>query len=169
MIIGVATTWSKSKGLDDYILLRKVLSSDYQIALIGVNNNVRDKLPDNIICLPKTDSIEKLAFIYSIADVVTSLSYAESLGMTPIEGLACGTPAIVYDNTAQPELIDEQCGQVVPTGNVEALKVAVEIVRTNGNSYYSKACVTRANKFFDKDKRYSDYINLYKELCGQKN
>lgn len=169
MIVGVATAWNDDKGLKDYVSLSRMLGEEYQIALIGVSESVREILPNRVIGIPKTDSIDKLSFIYSLADVVTSLSYAESLGMTPIEGMACGTPAIVYDNTAQPELIDEKCGLVVPTGDIEALKKAIEEIKIKEKKSYSKACVERVRKYFNKEERYNDYINLYKELCGQKN
>lgn len=166
LIVGVATVWSDSKGLKDYISLSRMLGEDFQIALIGVSEIIQKQLPPNIIGLPKTERVEQLAFIYNIADVTVSLSYAESLGMTPIESMACGTPVIVYDNTAQPELVDNQCGIIVPTGDLECLKDALLEIKRKGKKFYSESCVNRAVKLFNKEERYNDYIALYRELCN---
>lgn len=145
-----------------------MLSDEFQIALIGVTEEIQSQLPSSIIGLPKADSVDQLAFIYNIADVITSLSYAESLGMTPIESMACETPAIVYDNTAQPELIDNQCGIVVPTSSLECLKDALMEIKRKGKKSYSEFCFSRAVKMFDKEERYNNSISLYTENYANK-
>ena len=53
------------------------------------------------------------------------MSYQETFGLTIVEGFACGTPAVVYDNTALPELVDSDTGLVVETGNMERLAEAI--------------------------------------------
>lgn len=45
-----------------------------------------------------------LAQLYSTADVLLSTSYGEGFGLAVIEAQACGTPVIVNNVTAQPEL-----------------------------------------------------------------
>lgn len=47
---------------------------------------------------------EKMAEIYSAADVLLSPSYGEGFGIPVVEAQACGTPVIVSDFSAQPEL-----------------------------------------------------------------
>lgn len=46
------------------------------------------------------------SIIFSAADVLVSSSYEETFGQTIIEGYACGTPAIVFNNGALPELVE---------------------------------------------------------------
>ena len=46
------------------------------------------------------------SIIFSAADVLVSSSYEETFGQTVIEGYACGTPAIVFNNGALPELVE---------------------------------------------------------------
>jgi len=48
-----------------------------------------------------------LATLYSAADVVLSPSMGEGFGICVIEAQACGTPVIVSDWTAQPELVGD--------------------------------------------------------------
>lgn len=48
------------------------------------------------------------SLIFSAADVLVSSSYEETFGQTVIEGYACGTPAIVFNNGALSELVDSR-------------------------------------------------------------
>lgn len=47
---------------------------------------------------------EDLAAIYTRTDMVLSASMGEGFGLCPLEAAACGTPAIVSNFSAQPEL-----------------------------------------------------------------
>ncbi len=163
----MATAWDSRKGLADYIKLAAILPEDYLIVLVGVTEEVKASLPQNIMGIGRTASQTDLASLYSLADVVTSLSVSESLGMTPIEGMACGTPAIVYDNTAQPELVTAEAGTVVKTGDVDAVKEAVVQITSKDKSYYTETCRQRAEQCFDKDKNYLEYIKLYHTIIKE--
>lgn len=165
VILAAATAWTEDKGILYYKMLSSRLKKDELIVLVGIGRDAQKNFPANIICLDKTKSQQELVLLYRRADLVMSLSKAETFGLTIVEAMACGTPSIVYDNTAQPELIDEQCGLIVPTGDIDALLKAIEEVRIKGKGYYSDACVERANKYFNKEERYNDYIELYRELC----
>lgn len=168
VLLGVATAWSASKGLNDYVKLSSILSNDYQIILVGVNQKLRKKIPSNIICIARTESQEELAEYYSMADVVLNLSYQESFGLTTVEGLACGTPGIVYNKTASPELINKETGVIVEVGNMEQVISAINYIIKKGKEFYSSACVERARTSFDKDKCFHRYIELYEELLKRK-
>ena len=50
---------------------------------------------------------EGLAALYSSTDVALLASMGEGFGITSIEAQACGTPVIVNDFTAQPELVGD--------------------------------------------------------------
>ena len=86
------------------------------------------------------------------------------MGMTPVEGLACGTPAIVYDNTAQPELLTPETGLVVKTADVESVRGAVLEICEKGKHHYSKACRERAEMFFSKNFNFQRHIELYNNI-----
>lgn len=55
---------------------------------------------------------EALASLYASADVLLAPSYGEGFGITVVESQACGTPVIVGDFSAQPELCG--AGWIVP-------------------------------------------------------
>lgn len=164
IIIGVASQWNYDKGLNDYIKLSKKLAEDEIIVLVGINNKIIKKLPSNIVGIKRTSDQHELAALYSRANVVTNLSNAETFGLTIVEGYACGTPAVVYDNTAPPSLITKQTGLVVETNNVDELYNAISIIRNHGDQYYYANCIQLAKEKYDKEKCYNQYIELYEEL-----
>lgn len=164
-IIGVASAWSDSKGLSEYYKLRERLSDRYAIIMVGLSQKQIDNLPSGIIGIKRTQSQQELAELYSAADVVLSLSRAETFGLTIAEGMACGTPAIVYNTTAIPELITPNTGIVVEkVGDLDGIIDAINEIRTNGKEHYSAACRKYAEEHFNKDICFDKYINLYEKL-----
>jgi glycosyltransferase involved in cell wall biosynthesis len=168
IILGVASIWSKAKGFNDFISLSKLLPSDCLIVLIGVNSNQISLLPTNIIGIKRTDSVEELAELYSTANVVVSLSYLEAFGLTPVEGFACGTPSIVYNKTAIPELVTPETGCIVEPGDLNRIIEAIDIVKSKNKEHYINICRSRAEMMYDKTKKYFDYIKLYNSLLSSK-
>src|SRR5690554_6590049 len=166
-LLGVASVWEERKGLKDFIELSKLLNSGYQIVLVGLTKKQIEQLPENILGIERTENVEELADIYSSADLVLNLSYEETFGLTTVEGFACGTPGIVYNATASPELIDVSTGIVVEQGNINKLVDAIYSIKKKGKEYYSEACVNRAYRLYKKEDRYREYIDLYEELIGE--
>lgn len=164
VILGVASRWTGKKGLADFIRLRDLLSEEFEIILIGLNKKQISALPKGIRGIQRTTNVAELVKYYSLADVYINASVEETLGMTTIESLACGTPAIVYDATACPEVITQGCGFVVAPHDLNKLMGAIDHVRKVGKSSYTNACRERAKKEFNKKDRYADYISLYQEL-----
>ena len=101
---------------------------------------------------------------YSIADTVLSLSYAETFCLPVVEGFSCGTPAIVYDDTALSELITSETGYKVPPGNIDAVRLCIEQIFNKGKQSYSSNCIERAHSVYDKETNYRKYIDLYNML-----
>ena len=164
VLVAAATTWNEDKGINDYYKLRKVLGDDKLIVLVGLSEEQIRVLPQGIIGIKKTSSQKELAELYSLADVTLNLSYLETFGLTTAEGMACGTPGIVYNKTASPELITPETGMVVDAGNIESLVKAIDTILLRGKPYYSSKCRERALEYYDKDKQYHKYLNLYESL-----
>ncbi len=113
IVLGVANIWEKRKGLSDFLELAKRLDDSYQIVLVGLSEKQRKSMPSNILGLPRTDSMEKLAEIYTAADVFVNPSVEETFGLTGLEALACGTKTICYRGTACEEAIKADGGIAV--------------------------------------------------------
>ena len=164
ILLGVASIWSSKKGLKDFIALNNLLDNDYQIVLVGLTKKQIEQLPDNMLGIERTESVEALAEIYAAADIVLNLSYEETFGLTTVEGFACGTPVIVYNATASPELIDDSTGLVVEPGNIKGLIMAINQIKEKGKQSYTEVCVNRAHQLYRKEDRYREYIELYESL-----
>lgn len=163
LVLAVASGFEERKGIYDFVKLSKMLPKEYQLLLVGTNDNDKKALSDNVIAVTRANGVKELAAFYSAADVLLSLSYEETFGLTIIEAMSCGTPAIVYDNTAQPELITPETGLVVANGDVEGAKKAIEEVCSKGKAYYSTACREHALEY-DEKKSYQKYLDLYVQI-----
>lgn len=162
VVLGVARIWSPSKGIEEFIKLSK--NPSYQIIMIGVTEELQKQLPENIICVKRTSNQQEMAEFYSISDVMANPTYNDSFPTINLESLACGTPVVTYQTGGSPEAIDDQTGIVVPQGDYDALYEALEVVRKNGKDYYQSNCRRRAVEMFDKNKRFEEYIEVYKSL-----
>ena len=160
LLLGVASVWSPRKGLKDFIELSKHLNSDYQIVLVGLSRKQIEQLPDNILGIERTESVEELAELYVSCDVYVNPTYEDNFPTTNLESLACGTPVITYKTGGSPEAIDELTGIVVEQGNIGKLIDAIKKVKDKGKQSYSETCVNRAHRLYKKEDRYQEYIEL---------
>ena len=161
-ILGVASNWDNDKGIKEFVKLSQ--NPDYQVIMVGINEKLSKQLPDAIIKVAKTNSQEELAKYYSMADVFVNPTYKDSFPTTNLEALACGTPVITYETGGSPESITPETGIVVEKGDFEQLCEAIETIKTKGKSYYSASCRERAEKFYNKDDCFKDYIDLYENI-----
>lgn len=169
IILGVTSVWSREKGLFDLIKLSEQLSVRYQIVLVGLNKKQIKSLPSNILGIERTESIEELANYYSQALAYINPTYGDTFPTTNLEALACGTPVITYNTGGSPEAIDGNTGYVVEKGDIGGLIEKIELISEKGKHFYQAKCRERAERLFNKDDRYSDYIELYKEILNKDN
>lgn len=116
ILLGVASVWEERKGLKDFIALSNLLDHNWKIVLVGLTQQQQKMLPENILALPRTNSMTELAQIYTAADVYVSPSVEETFGMTVMEARACGTEVIVYQDTACEEVVKQFGGIAVERG-----------------------------------------------------
>ena len=164
ILLGVASVWDERKGLRDYLKLSKELPDDVIIVLIGIKDTFINQLPHNILGIRRTEDQHELVLWYSVADIVLNLSYEESFGLTTVEGFACGTPGIVYNKTASPELITSETGEIVEPGDMQGIRNAIAIILNRGKNFYADACRQRALEFYDNNVCYKRYYNLYESI-----
>lgn len=166
IILGVANTWSKSKGIDDFIALDKVIDHDkYQIVMVGLNSRQLKSLPHTIYGLSKTNSQLELAELYSGASCYLNCSILETQGLTTIEAMACGTPVIVYNKSAVPESVKNDCGIIIDTQSIDIVYDAIKKICNNTENYKAKCCEYAKNNY-DGKRRFMDYIGIYCELMS---
>ena len=164
VILSVASHWSKDKGIDTIIEISKNLNENEQYVVVG---NISDvELPNNIIHIPATNSVCELAQYYSLADVFVQPSIEETFGKVTAEALACGTPIVCFNSTANPELVGEGCGFVVESKNVDEMLLKIRNILNNDKNKYLSVCRNFAVNSFEKDKNLQEYLNLFTDLLG---
>ncbi len=165
IILGVCSNWVNDKGLDDLLLLSKHLSDDIQLVLVGsVDDKIQEEYKDKILFLPPIYDKNLLAQTYADADVYVNLSKEESFGLTNAEALASGTPIIVYNSTAGPELVGDGCGYVARIDDIDDVLFGInELIKAN-RELLRVSCSNFARENFDKNKNIKKYLELYESL-----
>ena len=168
VIMASGTVWLDYKGLPDYGKLRQKLPKDVAIILVGLSDADMERVPAGVIGIKRTKTQEELAEYYSMADCVMSLSRMESFGLTPVEGFACGTPAIVYNSTSLPELITPETGFVAKLGDIDDVVDKVMKLKAIGKPHYTEACRKIALERYSREVCFGKYLELYNELIISK-
>lgn len=165
VLLAVSFVWNKEKGLDDLIELSKKIDKDkYVMVIVGLSARQKETLllPPTIIAIERTSNIDDLVELYSLSDVFFNPSYQETMGMVTAEAIACGTPVIVYDKTAVPEIVDPQSGFVVEAGDITAMKEKIEKALDLNKESISKCAMK-----FEKNNQYEKYYTIYKSIMKQ--
>jgi glycosyltransferase involved in cell wall biosynthesis len=119
----------RRKGIDilfdAFARLRERSPGKARLLVVGPRGDTHELLDgghsDTIAVYPKRAQTE-LRDVYRTADCLVLPSRHESFGMTVIEALACGLPAIVSEMVGAREAIDEGVsGWIVPVADAEAL------------------------------------------------
>lgn len=160
VILGVASVWNDKKGSEIFKKLSQILPSTCKIVLIGIEKKRKKQFPSEILCIEKLAYSELIPW-YSMADIYVNGSIEETMGLTTVEAMACGTPVIVQDTTALPEVVDENCGIIVKRGDVNA--IAEGIMKIEKTDEISEKCKQCAKKF-DSEKQYEEYYKVYNML-----
>lgn len=163
IVLGVASTWGESKGINVFAELSRILPEEYKVVVVGMSQEDAQKqgLPKDILYISRTNSVQELSGIYTAADVFVNPSRQETMGLTTVEAMACGTPVVVSNYTAVPEVVDENGGIVVEDISPEKIFDAIKTVL---NREY-KNTVENAKKY-EKKQQFLKYTELYRKCIG---
>ena len=159
IVLGVAMGWNTKKGLDVFIELSKRLPEDYQIVLVGSNDQIDKLLPDSVISIHRTQNQNELVEIYSAANVFVNPTREETLGLVNIEALACGTPVVTFNSGGSPECIDKSCGIVVSRDDIDGMEQSIRYICYD-TPFSIDACLKQAARFSKQD-RFKEYVDLF--------
>ena len=169
IILGVASPWSKRKGLNDFYKLYSLLpENQYQMVLIGLSSQQMLETPSGIVVLRRTDSAKELAQWYSISDVFVNLTYEDNYPTTNLEAISCGTPVVTYRTGGSPESVTPYTGRVVEQGDLNGVVSAVESLCAEDRDQLRKRCREYAVENFDKEQNYLAYLKLYEDILNKK-
>lgn len=163
MVLGVASSWNERKGLGMFVRA----AGEYPDTAFILVGRVPDGafLPANLWAAGPVNDPAELAEYYAAADLFANPSVQETFGKTTAEALACGTPVLVYDTTACPELVGEGCGQVVPLGEESAFSAAILDLLAQGKEKLGPCCRAFALEQFGQEKCLAEYLELFRALA----
>lgn len=168
ILLGVASVWSEKKGFFEFLKLRKILSDDFQIILVGVDSKLKKKLPKNIISIEKTSDQQQLAMIYSCADLFLNLTLEDTYPTTNMESIACGTPVITYKTGGSPESVSKDFGYIVNRGDILKVKKIIESLSLGDIPMITKDKLLKgALARFDKNRNFRNYVKLYDQVLKE--
>lgn len=164
MILWVTSGYTESKGKEYFHLLTEHLNEkEYKFVVAGTNapGNYEGKI--NFI--GKVKNQERLADIYSAADVVVCCSKQESFPTVFLESQCCGTPVVGFDVGGVSETIFKGMGETVPLGNMEKMKESVRYW-SNRKHKISEEEKNNCRSFYSSKRMAYDYIYFYKKMLG---
>ena len=161
VVMGIAFSLNSRKG-GQYIIKVAKKMSDVKFVIVGLQTN--EKLPDNVISVPRTNSKVELAEIYSSADVFINPTLEDNFPTVNLEALACGTPVITFRTGGSPEAVSDDTGYVVEQKDIDGLCSAILKVRENKKAYYTDKCIKRANELYDEKIKFLEYLKIYEEV-----
>lgn len=167
VVLMVTANISANKGYGVLCELARVSNENWQLIIVG-KNSAKLQIPNNVIHIAHTNDAHELAEYYSMADVCVNTTRFETFGKVTAEALCCGTPVIVYNNTASPELVEDGCGYVVEEeSGINGIVIAIQAIQNKGKQAFTQKCVSSAQGRFDKKKGIEKYMQLYKSLQGR--
>lgn len=163
-VLCIGAGWQEgTTKFNDLLSLSRKLPADMQIVLAGKVDEGQH-LPNNVIPIGYINGVDELAKVYSMADAYVHVSHEDTFGKVIAEAMACGTPAVVYNSTACPEIVGKGCGYVVDTGDIDGICRALAAIRQNGKESYVSACVAWVTDRFEKEKLLAKTFALYQNL-----
>jgi glycosyltransferase involved in cell wall biosynthesis len=170
VILGVASTWERRKGLSEFIKLSELLDcNNFVIILIGLTPTQKKEVSGKIIGIERTESVDELAEFYSAADVFLNPTLEDTYPTTNLESIACGTPVITYRTGGSVESVTEDTGLIVDKGDLYGLVNAIDIIRSRGKQFYYDRCIEHAKKNFNCENKFEQYLRLYSQILSQSN
>lgn len=160
VILAIVNNLAGTKGGQYLPELAKYLKEDECIVLLTLGDAGED-LPANIYLAPKTSDPEKLARLYTMADVFVNPSLQETFSLINLESIACGTPVVTFDSGGGLESQSEKTGVAVKRADVKGMYEGIERVRRG--EFKKEDCIQRAREF-DYKLKYEQFIDIYKEL-----
>ena len=133
--------------------------------LINLQNYTVDKNKSHIVDFVGIVDQSNLPIYYNAADLFLLTSYYESFGLSVLESLSCGTPAIVSNVGGLSNLIDNGVnGYLVNDISPKSFKTYIEYFFKNINIKKSSIECRKKAEYYQWSKSGRSMFNLYKEI-----
>jgi glycosyltransferase involved in cell wall biosynthesis len=125
---------------------------------------IRKLLDDRLVeYIGEIGEEEKSRFLGNAYALVFPIDWPEPFGLAMIEALACGTPVVAYRRGSVPEIIDHGTTGYVVENMEEAVKAVEDVAFLDRT-----ICRQVFEERFSVSRMCSDYLAIYRQLCGSK-
>lgn len=168
LIFLVSDGWNERKGYSKLIKIAKKSPEAWQYIMVGLDKGKIAELPRNVIGLERTWNQQELIELYSAADLFLNPSVEETFGLVTVEAMACGTPVVLVNSTASPELIKTEGSGLICEINAsvdEMLDIIAKglTLKENGGNISAR----KNAEIYSVQKHNEEYIRLYSNLIGE--
>lgn len=143
--------------------------NDILLVLFGAIKNDKpffDHLAVPYISLGLLSDNDQIAELYSAADVTVVPSFYETFSQTIIEAMACGCPAVSFNNSGQTDIIDHKVnGYLANYKDAGDLANGIQwVLEHEDRKVLSEACVKKVQDCYTEDIIARKYASLYESL-----
>lgn len=167
------------KGLDLLIeaVAQTEISDDVQFQVIGNVNDVgyKKKLEHLLVHHGITNfnflnpvPHDQIHRYYQAAEFVVQPSRREGFGLSLVEAIACGKPALATESGGPADIIDETNGLLVAPGSPEALAEGLTTMLWTHNQFDPQEMRVQIKEKFDRDKITRRTFEWYQAITNQK-
>lgn len=144
-----------------YILkiAERMQSTNVHFVIAG-NYPANLNVPPNVTLLGNISDQQRLAQLYSMADVTILASQKETFSMIVAESLCCGTPVVGFKAGAPEQITIPEYSEFVDYGDIVALQAALS--RFLNTPFDKKAIENFANNKYSRDRMNTEYLNIYR-------
>lgn len=110
---------------------------------------------------------DETPYLLNGADVFVYPSFYEGFGLPPLEAMACGTPVVVSNSSALPEICGDAAKYCNPKDPADIAQKILEFVSSEEHrKEFSKKGLQRASEF-SWEKCAKETLSIYKKVAGQ--
>ena len=170
LLFGAAKLNDKIKGADMLFsaIEESGIKEELFLLLFGAikdDDEFLNRIPCKYRYLGQVNNKEELVQLYTAADMLVVPSHYESLSLVIAEAMACGTPAISFNNAGQTTLIDhKQNGYLAQYPSVEDFAEGIKWLLANANEAMSQRATEKINRIMSPKIVATQHIELYKTL-----
>ncbi len=145
-------------------LAKELIKEDVEFIVAG-KHTLKAELPSNIKLTGNIIDSERLARLYSDANLVVLTSQRETFSMITAESLCCGTPVVGFKAGAPEGIAIPEFSDFVEYGDINGLRNAVE--KFLSLSFDKEEISSIARKKYSKEKMAEDYLRIYEKCINR--
>lgn len=146
-----------------YVRELAIRNPNINIIVAGTQGQIINSKPDNLFLLGYIEDSNKIAELFSLADLSIMTSRRETFGMALAESLCCGTPVVGFENGGSDSSALSEYTSFVPYGDLDKLEQEIYKWIDKKNDIRNMI-IENAQEKYSKERMGREYLQLYKDI-----